>query len=140
MPLSKYTNYHSLIALVDHIYAVTDKNLCREPKAIKNDRSRRDVKKNCVFHKDLGHNTERCVALKDEIERLIRVRYFKEFLDDEPQVANRNERLRQRSPEKLGEVLTIIVGLHVARDSRSTRDRYAKEAWNPSQPYVNQTD
>ena len=39
---------------------------------MKIDRSRRDVKKNYAFHKDIGRNTERCVVLKDEIERLIR--------------------------------------------------------------------
>ena len=90
MSLSKYTNYHSLINPVDHIYAVIDKNLYRQPKTIKGDRSRRDVKKICTFHKDIEHNSERCVALKDEIKRLIRARYFKEFLD-KPQATNREE-------------------------------------------------
>ena len=53
-PLPKYTNYHSLNDPVDHIYAVADKNLYRNPDAIKSDRSRRDIKKNCAFHKDIG--------------------------------------------------------------------------------------
>ena len=48
---------------------------------MKGDRARRDIKRNCVFHKDIGHNTDRCVALKYEIERLIRVGHFKEFVD-----------------------------------------------------------
>ena len=61
---------------------VTNKNLYRNPEATKSDRLRRDVKKNCAFHKDIGHNIERCIALKDKIKRLIRVRYFKEFLDE----------------------------------------------------------
>ena len=60
---------------------------------MKSDRSRRDVKKNCVFHKDIGHNIERCMALRDEIERLLREGHFKEFVD-EPQAANREERPR----------------------------------------------
>ena len=49
---------------------------------MKSDRLRRDVKKNCAFHKDIGHNTERCVARRDKIERLIRAGHFKEFLDE----------------------------------------------------------
>ena len=81
MPLPKYTNYHSLIALVDHIYAVTNKNLYRQLDDMKGDRLQRDVKKNYAFHKDIGHSIETCVALKDEIKRLIRARNFKEFLD-----------------------------------------------------------
>ena len=89
----KYTNYHSLTASVDHIYAVTNKNLYRQPDAMKGDKSQGDIKKNCVLHKDIGHNTERCMTLGDEIERLIRVGHFKEFLD-EPQVTTREDQPR----------------------------------------------
>ena len=56
----------------------------------KSDR-RRNVEKNCAFHKDIEHNTERCIVFKDEIEMLIRAGYFKEFLEEECQVTNRNE-------------------------------------------------
>ena len=97
---AKYTNYHSLIAPLDHIYAMIDRGLYRSPEPIKGNRVRRDVKRNCAFHKDIGDNTDRCVALKDEIERLIRAGHFKEFID-EPQVTNREERPQQYSPEKV---------------------------------------
>ena len=49
---------------------------------MKRDRVRRDIKRNCTFHKNIGHTMDKCVALKDEIERLIRVGYFKEFVDE----------------------------------------------------------
>ena len=95
---------------------------------MKGDRVRRDIKRNCAFHKDIGHTTDKCVALKDEIERLIRVvYYFKEFID-EPQVANREERPQQQSPEKVCEVLTIIGGLHMIKESHHARDQYTNEA------------
>ena len=86
-PLPKYTNYHSLTAPLDHIYVVMDKNLYRPPEPMKGDRVHRDIKKNYAFQKDIGHTTDKCMALKDEIERLIRTRYFKEF-KDEPQATN----------------------------------------------------
>ena len=92
--LPKYTNYHAFTALVDHMYAVTDRSLYRQPEAMKSDRSRRDIKQNCIFHKDIGHNTQWCVAFRDEIERLMRAGHFKEFMD-EPYMANREERPRQ---------------------------------------------
>ena len=38
VPLPKYTNYHSLTAPVDHIYAIIDKSLYRHPEVIKGDR------------------------------------------------------------------------------------------------------
>ena len=70
---------------------MTEKDLYKKLDAIKSDKSRRDVRKNCAFHKDIGHNTEKCIALRDEIERHIRAGYFKEFLENEPQVVNMNE-------------------------------------------------
>ena len=57
---------------------------------MKGDRARRDIKRNCIFHKNIGHNINRCVALRDEIERFIRESYFKEFVD-EPQVATKEK-------------------------------------------------
>ena len=54
-------------------------------------RSRKDVKKNCAYHKNIGHNTMKCSALRDEIERLIRAGHFKELLDVEPQLTIINE-------------------------------------------------
>ena len=63
---------------------MTEKSLFRNLDVIKSDRSLRDIRKNCAFHKDIGHNTEKCIPLRDEIERLIRARYFKEFLENEP--------------------------------------------------------
>ena len=79
----KYTNYNSLNALLDHIYAVTDRGLYRSPEPMKSEKTRRDIKRNCVFHKDIGHTTDRCVTLKDEIKRLIRADHFKEFVDEQ---------------------------------------------------------
>ena len=49
---------------------------------MKGDMFRRDIKRNCTLHKDIWHTTDMCVALKDEIERLIKAGYFKEFVDE----------------------------------------------------------
>ena len=57
---------------------------------MKSKRARIDIKMNCTFHKDAGHTTDRCVALKDEIEMPIRACHFKEFVD-EPHAVNREE-------------------------------------------------
>ena len=52
---------------------------------------RRDVRKNYAYHKDIRHNTVKCNAIRDKIERLIRAGHFKEFLENEPQVTVTNE-------------------------------------------------
>ena len=129
-PLPKYSSYHSLTTLLDHVYVVTDINLYRPPKPMKGDGVCRDIKRNYTFHKDIGHTTYNCADLKDEIKRLIMVGYFKEFMD-EPQTANREERPRQRSSEKVCEVFTIISGLHLAKESYHAHDKYANDAKNP---------
>ena len=97
---------------------------------MKGDRVRRDIKRNCTFHKDIRHIRDKSVALKDEIKRFIRAGHFKEFVD-EPQVANWEERPQQQSPERVREVLTIIGGLHLAKESHHARDKYANDVENP---------
>ena len=124
-PPPKYTNYHSLNAPLDHIYVVTDRGLYRSPEPMKSERTRRDIKRNCYFHKDVAHTMDRCVALKDEIERLIRAGHFKVFVDKH--ATHREERPRQRSPEKVHEVLTIIGGTHLVGESCNVRDQYMKD-------------
>ncbi|KAL0444126.1 UNVERIFIED_CONTAM: hypothetical protein Slati_2135300 [Sesamum latifolium] len=44
------------------------------PKKMKSDRY-------CLFHKDRGHSTKECLHLKDEIEKLIRRGYLKEYVE-----------------------------------------------------------
>ena len=111
---------------MDHIYVVIDRSLHRQPEAMKGDRSQRDVKRNYALHIDIRHNTKRCVALKDEIERLIKAGHFKEFID-EPHMANKEEQPQQRSPEKIKEVLTIFGRSHLAGESHSALDKYTRK-------------
>ena len=81
----------------------------------------------------------RCVALKYENERPIRVGHFKEFLD-ETQAANRDERPRQQSPKRIREALTIIDRPHVARESCNACDKYGKEVRNHPKIHVLRTE
>ena len=44
----------------------------RWPKPLKDDPAKLDKSKYCIFYKDVGHDTDECRQLKDEIEFLIR--------------------------------------------------------------------
>ncbi|KAL0405360.1 UNVERIFIED_CONTAM: hypothetical protein Slati_3849900 [Sesamum latifolium] len=57
--------------------------------------------KYCKFHKERGHDTEDCYQLKDEIERLVRQGYFKEYKleRDEPKDYRKGDS-RTRSPSR----------------------------------------
>ena len=101
---------------------------------MKGDRFRTDIKRNYAFHKDIEHTTDKCVAFKDKIERLIKADYFKEFVD-KPQAANREERPRQRSSKRVREVLTIIGGLHLAKESHHAREKYVNDSKNAPPGY-----
>ncbi|KAL0411855.1 UNVERIFIED_CONTAM: hypothetical protein Slati_3775200 [Sesamum latifolium] len=62
--------------------------------------------KYCKFHKERGHDTEECYQLKDEIERLVRQWYFKEYILEQGtrwrdyKVGDRRTRIQSRSRER----------------------------------------
>ncbi|XP_027343033.1 uncharacterized protein LOC113855601 [Abrus precatorius] len=41
---------------------------------------RADKSKSCRYHQNRGHTTEKCTALRDKIEKLIKDRYLKDFI------------------------------------------------------------
>ena len=82
---------------------------------------------------------DKCVALKDEIKRLIRADQFKEFVDEQ-HATHREEQPRQWSPEKVHEVLTIIGGDHLAGESRNAREQYVKDAKTLPLVWVHKTE
>ncbi|XP_014499586.1 uncharacterized protein LOC106760694 [Vigna radiata var. radiata] len=58
-----------------------------------------DGSKTCRFHDNRGHSTEGCQGLKDEIERLIRAGYLREFVKAETNQRGRSPKKIRRSPE-----------------------------------------
>ncbi|XP_021773214.1 uncharacterized protein LOC110737146 [Chenopodium quinoa] len=76
--LGRYSNYTQLNTPRAAIYSINQH---------KEDWSRpapmitkgRDVKKYCMFHKDVGHYTEECIQLKENIEDLIRKGHLSQY-------------------------------------------------------------
>ena len=52
----------------------------KRPDSIQGDRSKRNQNKYCRFHRDIGHTTEECIALIDEIEKLIQEGYLQNYV------------------------------------------------------------
>ncbi|PON72724.1 hypothetical protein TorRG33x02_251190, partial [Trema orientale] len=72
-----YNNFTELTVPLVHVYAVSKEKLnYRTPPPIKTEASRRDPKKYYQFHKDIGHDTNRCFTLKSEVEDLIQRGYL----------------------------------------------------------------
>ena len=52
------------------------------PNPLRGDSSKRNQSKYCWYQKDVGHTTEECITLKDEIEKLIHHRYVQDYLNN----------------------------------------------------------
>ncbi|XP_024028499.1 uncharacterized protein LOC112093727 [Morus notabilis] len=79
-PFQRYDSYHELIVGAEEVFnQVSRGNLLRRPEPMRSDPSRRNQKKYCRFHGDVGHHTNDCADLKDEIERVIRDGRLQEF-------------------------------------------------------------
>ncbi|KAL8104641.1 hypothetical protein AgCh_028751 [Apium graveolens] len=72
-PGQKFTEYAKLNAPRSQILMEIEKDRdIRWPKPLKTDPAKLDKSKYCRFHKDVGHDTDECRQLKDEIEFLFR--------------------------------------------------------------------
>ncbi|KAL5543990.1 hypothetical protein UlMin_007774 [Ulmus minor] len=107
------------------------------PPAIKTPVNRRDNTKYCRYHRDIGHITEECRVLKDEIERLIQRGQLRNYVrngDQQPrQPAQENQQ-----PEQEGEdfEVRVIIGGPATGDTNIARKNYARQA--RSEPFPHQ--
>ncbi|KAL5549136.1 hypothetical protein UlMin_004367 [Ulmus minor] len=105
--------------------------------AIKTPVNRRDNTKYCRYHRDIGHITEECRVLKDEIERLIQRGQLRNYVrgnEQQPrQPAQENQQPRQEGEDI--EVRVIISG-PATGDTNRARKNYARQA--RSEPFPHQ--
>ncbi|KAL0433349.1 UNVERIFIED_CONTAM: hypothetical protein Slati_2669200 [Sesamum latifolium] len=85
---------------------VEKSNLLQWPQHTRFTPAKKYSNKYCKFHKEKGHDTEDCYQLKDEIERLVRQGYFKEYKLErgdgsrDRKVGDRRTRSRSRSRDR----------------------------------------
>ncbi|CAN8323919.1 unnamed protein product [Cochlearia groenlandica] len=84
---------------------------------MKMESGRRDTRKGCPFHSDHGHHTEDCVALRMQVNDLIKRRHLKEFLSDKARNLPSSHNVGQESagekpefPPKQDRVVNVISG------------------------------
>ncbi|KAK1391928.1 hypothetical protein POM88_010984 [Heracleum sosnowskyi] len=90
------------------------------PKPMRADLSKRNQNQFCRFHKEVGHDTDDCRQLKDEIEFLIRRGKLSKFTKDGSQGSQRGNYERKdydrrdndqdRNPKPRGPVINMIFG------------------------------
>ncbi|XP_024030282.1 uncharacterized protein LOC112094193 [Morus notabilis] len=98
----------------------------------------KEPEKYCRFHGDVGHHTNDCADLKDEIERVIRDGRLQEFKAErrpkndghggQNDGRRRKENQRPEDREPVGVIRTVIGGHYIGGDSRRSQKDYAHEA------------
>ncbi|KAL5569084.1 hypothetical protein UlMin_025659 [Ulmus minor] len=107
------------------------------PPTIKTPVNRRDNTKYCRYHHDIGHITEECQVLKDEIEILIQRGQLRNYVrgnEQQPrQPAQENQQPRQEGEDI---EVRVIIGGPATRDTNRARKNYARQA--RSEPFPHQ--
>ncbi|KAL0345044.1 UNVERIFIED_CONTAM: hypothetical protein Sradi_4335700 [Sesamum radiatum] len=100
-PALDTTRYTPLNAPRAEILAVAERQgIVQWPLQMRENPKRMKSDKYCLFHKDRGHSTEECLHLKDEIEKLIRRGYLKEYVDRNNRPREGNSRPPQERRER----------------------------------------
>ncbi|XP_074324003.1 uncharacterized protein LOC141660923 [Apium graveolens] len=114
-----------------------DKNF-KWPKPLRGDPEKRDKNRYCRYHKDVGHDTDDCRQLKDEIKYLFRRGKFGRFTkgeeaegqkrDNDRRDDDRRGNDRDRNPQPRGPVINMISGgPTVAGTTGNSRKAYTRE-------------
>ncbi|XP_024021322.1 uncharacterized protein LOC112091560 [Morus notabilis] len=138
-PFQRYDSYHELTVGVEEVFNQVGRgNLLRRPEPMRSDPSQRNQKKYCSFHGNVGHHTNDCTNLKDEIERVIREVRLQEFKverrprNDDHGCQNdgrrREENQRPEDREPIGVIRTVLGGPYIGGDSMRSQKDYAHEA------------
>ena len=132
--LSKYTKFTDLIWSREEVFLATEQTgVYKRPDLLWGDRSIRNQNKYCRCHKDVGHTTEECIMLKDEIEKLIRDGYLQDY------VCNRRTKPSndQNETEPPRKIRTIFGWPHFIGETLGAQNRYV---WAAREKPLTDTD
>ncbi|KAL5579241.1 hypothetical protein UlMin_011683 [Ulmus minor] len=136
----QFREYTTTTVPVATIYAENEHlGIFTIPPNIKTSANKRDNTKYCRYHRDIGHITEECRVLKDEIERLIQRGQLRNYVrgnDQQPrQPAQENQQPRQEGEDI---EVRVIIGGPATGDTNRARKNYARQA--RSEPFPHQVN
>ncbi|XP_022880773.1 uncharacterized protein LOC111398048 [Olea europaea var. sylvestris] len=102
------------------------------PSTLESPPDTRDKNKYCDFHRDHGHTTEDCLALKREIEALIKRRFLSSYISNDKRPRNnqnggKGPEGRENKQPTTGTINIIVGGTASGGDSSSGRKQYAMQ-------------
>ncbi|XP_062114531.1 uncharacterized protein LOC133825633 [Humulus lupulus] len=143
---SIYIVYTELTDTRENIFVMNGNQVSfRQPDVMRHQRTKRDSNKFCRFHKDVGHTTEECKQLKEEIEDLILRGYLGQYIQNQNQVqASPSQKIILTQPAQQaaapparegirpvpidGEDVIAIAGEpHITRSGINTQKRFSGE-------------
>ena len=92
------------------IMQIKDDPSLKWPKKMKGDPNKHNRNKYCRFHRDHGHDTNKCFDLKQQIENLIRQGKLRNFLGRDHKDEKMKAKLEEPSRPLLREIIIIIGG------------------------------
>uniref|UniRef100_A0A2N9GPK1 Uncharacterized protein n=1 Tax=Fagus sylvatica TaxID=28930 RepID=A0A2N9GPK1_FAGSY len=135
-PPVKFSSFTPLNTPIDKLLLqIQDDPSLRWPGKIRSDPNSRPKNLYCRFHRDHGHLTEECVALKEQVETLIRQGKLQKYVNRptntrpaKPPV--HREQAEPNRPGPVGEIRTIVGGPASGGTSRASRKAYARQVHN----------
>ncbi|XP_022866144.1 uncharacterized protein LOC111385950 [Olea europaea var. sylvestris] len=142
-PAERYINMEETMAPKREVTSSGRSNILMEikdsrelkwPPRLRSPLDTRDKSKYCDFHRDHGHTTEDCLALKREVEALIRRGFLSSLT-----MTNAREDRGNKQPTA-GTINIIVGGTISGEDSSSGRKQYARQPPIISRPDLGRTE
>uniref|UniRef100_A0A2N9H4C4 Uncharacterized protein n=1 Tax=Fagus sylvatica TaxID=28930 RepID=A0A2N9H4C4_FAGSY len=135
-PPVKFSSFTPLNTPIDKLLLqIQEDPSLRWPGKIRSDPNSRPKNLYCRFHRDHGHLTEECVALKEQIETLIRQGKLQKYVSRPTNTRPakppaQREQAEHNRPGPVGEIRTIVGGPASGGTSRASRKAYARQVHN----------
>ena len=132
----KFSSFTPLNTPIDKLLLqIQDDSSLQWPGKIRSDPNSRPKNLYCRFHRDHGYLTEDCVALKEQVETLIRQgklqKYVSHSFNSRPMKPPiKKEQTENNRPGSVGEIRTITGGPASGGTSRASRKAYARQVHN----------
>ena len=124
-----YSNYTPLNTSLDQVLMqIKDDPSLKWPERMKGDPSKQNKSKCCCFHRDHGHDMDKCYDLKQQIEDFIKQGKLKNFLgqDHKDERQPMKGKVEELARPPLGEIRIIVGGTSTGSLSKAKKT-YPKE-------------
>ena len=109
------------VPLEQVLMQIKDDPSLKWPEKMKGDPKKCNRNKYCRFHRDYGHDTDKCFNLKQQVENLIRQGKLKSFLGRDHKDEKLKGKAEKSSRPPLGEIRVIIGGSSTGQSSKSKK-------------------